>query len=264
MEVAIEAANISGSYIPSKFNTDLTISFKGRTDIVTDADTQSETLAMSFIQKEYPDHNILSEESDAFDQGSEFTWIIDPIDGTKNYASGIPHFCVVVALARTDRQTRTLDIITGVTFDPIRNEMFTAEIGCGSYLNGEKLHISDKTQVIDSILGFDLGYVDDKATSALEMIHKDLWPNLQGFRLMGSSALGLAYAAAGRIDLYFHHSLSAWDVASGLLLVREAGGEIITKSGDPAHCFSGSIIASNRRVLTDFQKITKESTWTRL
>ena len=98
LEVAQQAATISGQYILSRFSTDLTISFKGRTDIVTDADTQSEKLAMAFIQQEYPSHNILSEESDPFNQGSEYTWIIDPIDGTKNYASGIPHFCVVVAL----------------------------------------------------------------------------------------------------------------------------------------------------------------------
>ena len=259
--VAQEAATISGNYIQSRFNTEMKISFKGRTDIVTDVDTQSEKLAIDYLKSEYPHHNILSEESDPFDQGSEYTWIIDPIDGTKNYASGIPHFCVVVALGITDPVTRTIDIIVGVTFDPVRNEMFAAEKGQGAFLNGEPIHISDKSKVIDSILGFDLGYVDDKATSALAMIHQDLWPNLQGFRLMGSSALGLAYAACSRIDLYFHHSLSAWDVASGLLLVREAGGEVHTKTGEPAHIFSGSIIASNSSILKDFDKVTTLSTW---
>ncbi len=259
--VAKETAIISGEYILSRFNTDLDISFKGRTDIVTDADTHSEELAITHLNAEYPDHNILSEESDPFDQGSDYTWIIDPIDGTKNYAAGIPHFCVVVALGKMDPATRTIDIITGVTFDPVRNEMFTAVKGEGAYLNGKPIKISSKSKLLDSILGFDLGYVDDKATSALAMIHQDLWPDIQGFRLMGSSALGLAYAACNRIDLYFHHSLSAWDVASGLLLVREAGGEVQTKFGDPANIFSGGIIASNPSILEDFKNITSSSEW---
>ena len=259
--VAKETAIISGEYILSRFNTDLDISFKGRTDIVTDADTHSEELAITHLNSEYPDHNILSEESDPFDQGSDYTWIIDPIDGTKNYAAGIPHFCVVVALGKMDPATRTIDIITGVTFDPVRNEMFTAVKGEGAYLNDKPIKISSKSKLLDSILGFDLGYVDDKATSALAMIHQDLWPDIQGFRLMGSSALGLAYAACNRIDLYFHHSLSAWDVASGLLLVREAGGEVQTKFGDPANIFSGGIIASNPSILEDFKNITSSSEW---
>ena len=101
--------------------------------------------------------------------------------------------------------------------------MFTAEQDQGAFLNGTKLNITEQTKVLDSLLGFDMGYVGEKATLALDLI-RDLWPNMQGIRLMGSSALGLAYAAASRLDIYFHHSLSPWDIASGLLIVKEAGG----------------------------------------
>ena len=261
LEVAKMIATLSGDIILRKFNTELDISFKGRTDVVTDADRESEESAIQCIQSEYPDHNILSEESDPFNQGSQYTWIVDPIDGTKNYASGIPHFCIVAALGKTDPISQTIEIITAVTYDPIRKEMFYAEKGQGAFLNEQPLNISKKTKVMDSILGFDLGYVDDKATTALEMVTNDLWPNLQGLRLMGSSALGLAYVASNRIDLYFHHSLSAWDLSSGLLLIREAGGDIVDKLGNTANIFSGSIIASNKAILEDFSNITSKSPW---
>ena len=167
---------------------------------------------------EYPDFGILSEESAPVSGASPYTWVVDPIDGTRNFAEGIPHFCVVVAIADGDQ------VVCGVTYDPVRDEMFSRPKGVhGASLNGQPITVSDRDDIDEAVLGFDLGYNFDQAKLLLELA-AGVWPRVQGYRLMGSSALSLAYAACGRIDLYFHHSLSAWDIASGVLLAREAGG----------------------------------------
>ena len=152
----------------------------------------------------------------------------------ENYASGIPHFAVVVALAWNG------EVVLGVTYDPVRGEVFTAEKGVGAYLNDVPISVSSKEEIPECLLGFDMGYVNEKAVMALDMV-KSLWPGMQSIRIMGSSALGLAYAACGRVDIYFHHHLAPWDIASGLLLVSEAGGTAVDRHGNPATLFSTDI-----------------------
>lgn len=254
LDVSIAAAGRAGEIIRERFLTDQEVRFKGRADIVTDVDLAAERVILDLVQSEFPQFSILSEESDPIETDSPYTWVIDPIDGTRNFAEGIPHFCVVVALARGN------DVVLGVTYDPIKEETFTAQQGLGAWLNGEPLSVSDREEIPQCVLGFDLGYYDDKAATALDLI-RSLWPGFQTMRLMGSSALGLAYAAAGRLDLYFHHALSPWDSAAGLLLAREAGGNVVDRQGQDAHLFTPSVIASSQRLIDRFLAATEGLEW---
>ena len=254
LEVCVDAARQAGALVRSRFLTEKEVSFKGRADIVTDVDLASEKIILGILTSEFPQFSILAEESEPVTNDSAYTWVVDPIDGTRNFAEGIPHFCLVVALAKGNQMA------VGVTFDPLKDEMFTAEQGKGAFLNGERIKVSERQEVPDSILGFDLGYVDQKAGLALDMI-RSLWPNIQGMRLMGSSALGLAYAACGRLDIYFHHHLSPWDIASGLLLVQESGGNVVDKQGEAANLFTPSIIASSPQLIERFLLATDGLEW---
>ena len=254
LDVCVDAARQAGALVSSRFQMDNEISFKGRADIVTDVDLASEKTILGLLTAEFPGFSILSEESEPVTTDSDYTWVVDPIDGTRNFAEGIPHFCLIVALAKGD------EIVVGVTYDPLQDELFTAQKGQGAFLNGERLSVSPREEVAQAILGFDLGYVDEKAGLALDMI-RSLWPNIQGMRLLGSAGLGLAYAAAGRLDIYFHHSLSAWDVASGLLLVREAGGEVVDKQGARSTLYTPSVIASSPQLITNFLAATEGTPW---
>jgi myo-inositol-1(or 4)-monophosphatase len=232
--------------------------FKGRADIVTDVDLAAEREILGLLRSEYPRFGILSEESAPIESesGSPYSWVIDPLDGTRNYANGIPHFCVVVALAQGE------EMVLGVTYDPMREELFTAQAGQGAFLNGNAIAVSKQQEMGQCLLGFDLGYVDEKAGLALDMM-RSLWPGFQSMRLMGSSALGLAYAAAGRVDLYFHHALAPWDVASGLLLVREAGGEVVDRQGRRALLHTPSVIAASPHLIDRFLGATDGMAWRR-
>lgn len=254
LDVAVEAAKLAGGIIRERFRTVKEINFKGRKDIVTDVDLAAEKAILGLLLEEFPDFGVLAEESKPLEAESPFTWVVDPLDGTRNYAAGVPHFCTVVALSYGDRP------VVGVTYDPMRDEMFSAEQGQGAYLNGDRLEISENLKVSEALLGCDLGYVDEKAGLALDMI-RSLWPDMISLRLMGSSALGVAYAAANRVDLYFHHSLSPWDIASGHVLIQEAGGVIVDKQGQPADLRTPSVIASNQQLVNDFLKRTDGHPW---
>ncbi len=256
LEVSIDAAQRAGEVIRERFLTDKEVRFKGRADIVTDVDLAAEKVILDLVRSEFPHFSILSEESNPIETGSPYTWVIDPIDGTRNFAEGIPHFCVVVALAKGS------EMVVGVTYDPIKEETFTAELGQGAFLNGEPISVSTREEIPNCVLGFDLGYVDQNAGTALDMI-RSLWPGFQTMRLMGSSALGMAYAAAGRLDLYFHHSLSPWDSASGLLLAREAGGNVVDRQGQDADLFTPSVIVSSQHLIGRFLEATDGLEWRR-
>ena len=254
LEVAQQAAGLAGQIIRDRFATAKDIRFKGRADIVTDVDLSAEKAVLELLRDEFPDFGVLAEESAPIESNSGYTWVVDPLDGTRNYAMGIPHFCTVVALA----QGR--DIVLGITYDPVREESFVAQAGDGARLNDDPISVSDTSEVLNASLCFDMGYVDEKAGMALDML-RSVWPNVQSLRLMGSAALGIAYAAAGRVDLYFHHALSPWDIASGLLLVKEAGGIVVDRRNNTADLRTPSIIAGNSSLVDDFLKVTQGHPW---
>ena len=252
--MAIEAARRAGQVILDRFHTTKEVSFKGRANVVTDVDLLAEKAALELLRDEYPGFGIISEESEPVVTGSSYVWVLDPLDGSRNYASGVPHFCVVVALLREGQ------VVLGVTYDPVREELFTAAKGEGAYLNGVPISPSPKQEIADCLLGFDMGYIDEKAVMALDMM-KALWPGMQSIRVMGSAALGLAYAACGRVDIYFHHHLAPWDIASGLLLAPEAGGRVVDRYGKPATIDSESVISSSPHLLARFLAATEGLEW---
>ena len=259
IEVALDAARLAGEVIVRRLNTPKEVSFKGRANVVTDVDLLAESAALQLLQGEYPDFGILSEESHPVltdSTYSSFTWVLDPLDGSRNYASGIPHVSVVVALAMQG------EVVLGVTYDPIRREAFTAQRGKGACLNDVPISVSPREEIPDCLLGFDMGYIDEKALTALDMV-KALWPGMQSIRIMGSGALGLAYAACGRVDIYFHHHLAPWDIASGLLLLSEAGGRVVDRHGEPATLRSESVIASSPHLIGRFLAATEGLDWRR-
>jgi myo-inositol-1(or 4)-monophosphatase len=251
LEVATEAARKAGVILKAHFREETQVHYKGRANIVTDIDLRSEKRLKSFLRAEYPDHNILSEESKPVIRDTSYKWILDPLDGTNNYSFGIPFFSIVIALTRGD------DVLLGIVYDPLRDEMFSARKGKGATLNGSPIHVTKKKTVKESLIGLDLGYVDEKGKKSLEFI-TSLWPKMYAYRIMGSAALGMAYTACGRLDLYFHLLLYPWELACGSLLVAEAGGLVTDIEGKPLSSWEGSIIASNKAIHTDFLRIMRE------
>lgn len=254
LDVAIRAAKEAGRIIVERYRSDIKVQHKGRGNIVTDVDLLVERETIAFLREEYPTHGILSEESVKEESSSGYTWIVDPLDGTRNYASGVPMFSVNLALVLGG------EVILGITYDPLRNELFWAQKGRGAFLNDAPISVSSNETVKASLIGSDMGYDDEKARRALELVLA-LWPGMQSMRIMGSAALGLAYAACGRLDLYFHHSLAPWDIVSGILLVKEAGGVITDRDGGPVGIHSSGVIASNKAIHADFLKLTEGLAW---
>ena len=250
IEVATGAARQAGEILKAHFRTESRVQYKGRANIVTDVDLQSEKRLKSLLQTEYPGHSILSEESQAISGNSSYKWILDPLDGTNNYSFGIPFFCIVIALVKGK------EVLLGIVYDPLRDEMFSAEKGKGTALNNLPIHVTAKKIVRDSLIGLDLGYVDENGKKSLEFITR-LWPAMYAYRIMGSAALGMAYTACGRLDLYFHLFLYPWELACGSLLVTEAGGLVTDLEGTPLKAWEGSVIASNKAVHGDFLRILR-------
>jgi fructose-1,6-bisphosphatase/inositol monophosphatase family enzyme len=254
VEVARQAALEAGGLLMERFHQIKQVSFKGRGNIVTDVDTAVEELVMAILRAEYPHMGLLGEESAGARADRGYVWIVDPLDGTRNYASGIPFFSVVVGLALDG------EVLVGVNYDPAREEMFEAERGVGAFLNGDPIRVSERTAIKDSIIGMDLSYNNEGAINGLDVV-RSIWPGMQTARIMGSAALGISYAAAGRTDLYFHHQLEPWDQVAGLLLVEEAGGVITDRTGGRAGLYSDGLVASNAILHAEFMRRTEGMPW---
>ncbi len=241
LEVAVQAAEEAGKILVAHFRSEKEIRHKGKGNLVTQVDILSEKCIVELLKREYPDHSILSEESHSSTPVAGYTWIIDPLDGTNNYVFGISFFCTNIALAKDG------DIVLGVTYDPLRGELFRAEKGQGVYLNDSAVQVSREGSLGACLVGLDLGYSDERGKELLDITSK-LWGHVHCLRIMGSASLGLAYVACGRVNLYFHRFVYPWDIASGLLLIREAGGEVTDWEGKPATSQDEQIIASNREL----------------
>ena len=252
LDVAIGAAREAGALLRERFHTAKEVSYKGPSNLVTDVDLASERLLQETFAREFPDFGFLGEEFGEQGDGTGLRWIVDPVDGTRNYALGVPHFAVSIALVRDS------DALLGVTYDPIRDELFHTAKGEGAFLNGERLSVAERMSVAESLLGFDMSAMDDKAVHALKLV-QGLWPGLQGVRVMGSATLGLAYTAAGRLDIYFHHTVAPWDVAAGILMVQEAGGVVLDHKGGPASLESTGVVTANPSLLEEFLRLSDGS-----
>jgi myo-inositol-1(or 4)-monophosphatase len=253
MEVATHAAAEAGELLLERFAGEKRVDYKpGRANIVTDVDLLVEKLVIDILRSEYPDFGILSEESEALSGDAPYTWIIDPLDGTNNYTFGVPFFCVNIALTGGE------EVLLGLTYDPVRNEMIGAERGKGAFLGDRRLSVSKKESVKTAFIGCDMGYDAQRGRQVLDAI-MSLWPDIHGLRIMGSAALGLAYVASGRLDLYLQPHLSPWDVAAGILLVEEAGGSVTDWTGEPAGVHSQRVIAGNGVLQQEFSQLVDKA-----
>jgi len=248
LEVATKAAKEAGNIILSRFSSaKKKIKHKSQGNLVTEADILSEKLILRLLKDEYPGCDVLSEESNSSAQVSGYTWIVDPLDGTNNYVFGIPFFCINIALVKDE------DILLGVTYDPLRDELFRVEKGQGAYLNDSAIRVSKGDSLRSSLVGFDLGYSSERGSEMLDIAAK-LWGQVHCLRMIGSASLGLAYVACGRVNLYFHRWLYPWDIAGGLLLIREAGGKVTDWYGKPANFRIKELIASNNKLHQEFME----------
>jgi myo-inositol-1(or 4)-monophosphatase len=238
-EFAAAIAREAGALLRDYYRRGVTAEYKGVIDLVTDADRASESLILDRLRAAYPDHAILAEESGAHQQAGPCTWIVDPLDGTTNFAHGFPHFSVTMALQIED----ALEI--GATYDPLRDELFAARRGRGAWLNGRVIHVSQTPRLDRALLC--TGFPYDRRTNPLNNTQQfvDFLLRAQGVSRVGSAALDLAYVACGRLDGFWEFRLNAWDMAAGLLLVQEAGGCATEPDGAPARQWSGRVAASN-------------------
>ncbi len=251
LEIARASAREAGERARTQFRLPKEVTVKGRGDLVTKTDLEIEAYLQQTLAQEFPEHRVLSEETAAETDTAGWVWVIDPIDGTRNFVSGVPFFCISLALCHDGEP------VVAVTHDPNRNEAFWAERGHGAWVNDEPLRASSQPTVEASVLGFGLGYDDQRARALLELLHR-LYPGVQTLRDMGSAALGLAYAASGRHDLFIHSHLFAWDIAAGILLVREAGGVITDGAGLDPRLASQSVIAGGQQAHADFLRWQQE------
>jgi myo-inositol-1(or 4)-monophosphatase len=219
-------ARQSGAILKAGYETEHQVGYKGVIDLVTEVDHQSEEFLLGEIRKDFPDHHIFSEESGIIQGSDEHTWYVDPLDGTVNYAHHIPIFCVSIAYAFQGRLT------LGAVYDPMRDEMFLAERGQSSYLNGRRLRVSTVTELQRSLLvtGFPYNAWDTPQDNFNNFIK--FGKLSQGVRRLGSAALDLCYVAAGRFDGFWEMALNPWDVAAGGLIAEEAGARVTNVSGE--------------------------------
>jgi len=237
LDLAIAAARAAGALLRSHFGTALHVNSLEVHDIKLELDVQSQALITGMVLDQFPDHAIYGEEGIAGNQSSPFHWIIDPIDGTVNFFYGIPHFCISIALREHS------DLLLGVIYDPMRDEMWQVRKGGPALLNGKPCAVSTRATIPESILS--VGFSKSKTTidSGLPLF-MDMVYRARKCRLMGSAALDLAYVASGRLDAYVEQSVSLWDVAAGVLLVEAAGGSVKMET-HPDHPDKLSIVATN-------------------
>ena len=236
----LNAVEAGGAQLKHFFNGQFKIYNKeGLNNLVTEADHASEKAIIEIIQKEFPDHFILSEESGEIATSSEYKWIIDPIDGTVNFANGLPVCCVSIGLEKNGI------IILGAVYNPVMNEFYFAEKNNGALLNDKKITVSNKPNLLNSFLatGFPYTYLDSP-NGPIQVFEKLIRKGIP-IRRLGSAALDLCWVAAGRFDGFYEHNLNAWDSAAGFLIVEEAGGIVTDFKGQYYSPYQPHLIATN-------------------
>jgi myo-inositol-1(or 4)-monophosphatase len=241
VEIVLRAGEIQMSRRESGFH----VNKKGTIDLVTEVDLECERMCRAVLAERFPDHDILAEEMSGGPTqavASRFRWVFDPLDGTTNYAHGLPVFCASLALEIEGRAE------IGAIYDPTRKELFTGERGQGAFLNGTRLHVSDADSLLNSLLVTGFPYdVHQKLHQLLTMFGAFLG-TARAVRRLGSAALDLCYIAAGRFDGFWEQNLKPWDVAAGALIVEEAGGRVTGMDGSRFDPAAAHLVASNGRI----------------
>ncbi|MFN4248200.1 MAG: inositol monophosphatase family protein [Flavipsychrobacter sp.] len=252
-EVLYEATREAGKIISDYFQGSFTVDNKeGINNLVTEVDKHSEKRIIEIIRKHYPTHSIISEEVGEMIQDSPYQWIIDPIDGTVNFAHGIPLCCVSIGLKHNE------DLILGAVYNPMMNELFFAEKGKGAFLNDKPISVSTKSDFRKACLvtGFPYKWPDSKE-HPIRVFERFIMEGLP-VRRLGSAAIDLCWVACGRFDGFWEYNLSSWDVAAGYLIVQEAGGRITNFEGDAYSVFDKETLATNGHIHEEMLRLIRK------
>ncbi|HEX5482292.1 MAG TPA: inositol monophosphatase family protein [Terriglobia bacterium] len=241
LSTAIEIAREAGALLGRLYSQPHQISYKRPADLVTEADGRSEALITEHLRRHFPEHSIVAEEGRSHQGNSDYCWYVDPLDGTTNFAHGFPVFCVSLGLALRD------EVITGVIYDPTRDELYTAERGSGAFRNGKRLEVSKISKLSEALLA--TGFPPTSRDHNLNVEYFFRFTELShGVRRAGSAALDLCSVASGRFEGFWELKLNPWDKAAGVLMVTEAGGQVTDLSGGPFKLLENQLFASNGRV----------------
>ena len=241
LETSMDIAREAGALLAVYFERHVAFELKGDYDLVTEADRASEQLVIDRLRAQFPAHSIVAEESGGHQGSSDYCWYVDPLDGTTNFAHGFPMFNVTIALEHAG------ELITGVIFDPTRNEMFAAERANGAYLNNQRMRVSRADRLDDSLVA--TGFPSRKRHLDINVhFYYQLAMTTHGVRRAGSAALDLAYVASGRLDAFWEFGLNPWDMAAGILLTEEAGGKCSDMQGGPVNLRGPHLLADNGAV----------------
>jgi myo-inositol-1(or 4)-monophosphatase len=252
LNIAVRAARSAGNIIVRNLDRvdTLTVHTKDRNDFVSEVDRQAEQEIIGILRKAYPGHGVLAEESGSQD-GNDYLWIIDPLDGTTNYLHGFPQFAVSIALQYKGR------IEQGVVYDPLRQELFTASRGAGATLNDRRIRVTSRRSLDGALLGTGFPFKAQQHLDAYLDMFRALFPKTAGIRRPGSAALDLAYVAAGRLDGFWEIGLNIWDMAAGVLLIQEAGGLSSDFLGGHEYLKNGNLVAGNPKVFAEILKVIR-------
>jgi myo-inositol-1(or 4)-monophosphatase len=239
---AIRLARDAGRILRRRFRTGTAVTLKGPADVVTAADIEVQGLIVRRLRRRFPSHGILAEEGLDATAGTEWRWIVDPLDGTKNFARGIPSFCVSIAVERAGR------VELGVVHDPVHGELFVAVRGCGAWRNGRPIRVSEVGDLAGALLGTGLPHRVQRFAGSVGRTFTRFAACSLGVRDRGAGALDLCHVACGRFDGYWEIDQSPWDIAAGGLIVTEAGGRMSDFRGGPFDIFAGETVASNGKI----------------
>ena len=244
LNIAVKAARRAATVI-NRASTQLdllTVQSKSPNDFVTEVDRAAEQAIIEVLRDAFPGHGILAEESGESGPESEFTWIIDPLDGTTNFIHGLPQYAVSIA------QTKNGVLEHAVVYDPNTNEMFTASRGAGAFLNDRRIRVSRRTRLNEALIGTGFPFRRFDHVDAYLAMFKELTQKTAGIRRPGAASLDLAYVAAGRFDGFWEMGLSPWDMAAGVLLIQEAGGLVSDLSGEANYLTTGNLVAGTPKI----------------
>lgn len=249
LKFAKETAVNAGEILRNGLKKRRKINFKGRVDLVTEIDLKSEKYITGEIERVFPSHSILAEEGGETHKGHSHLWIVDPLDGTTNYAHGYPAFCVSIGLEVKG------EMVAGAIYDPVRDELFYASKGGGAFCNRRRIHVTDQSKLSHSLMA--TGFPYDVAESRVDNLENfgRMYKAGRGIRRGGSAALDLCYLACGRFDGFWELKLHAWDTAAGIVIVKEAGGRVTDLHGRKYSIYGNEILASNGKIHRQMQKV---------
>lgn len=257
---AAAIAREAGALLRHYYEKGVTAEFKGDVDIVTEADRESEKLITERLRAAFPDHGIYGEEGARERLDAEYRWYVDPLDGTTNFAHGFPYFCVSMGLERRPaglRDDKDGEMVAGVIYEPLRNELFHAERGKGAWLNERRIFTSKSTQLQEALLA--TGFPSRKRHESPNIhFYHELTLRTHGLRRAGAAAIDLAYTACGRLDGYWEFNLNPWDTAAGSLLVEEAGGDVTRFDGSGFQLNSQEVLATNGKIGGELREVFRK------